>query len=214
MGSNQVRDRQTRERRPGSARPRTSKPQRTSKPPRTRLDAWLARPLASFHLVVTIAFLLTVLGLVMVLSSSSVEAYARAGSAYTPFIRQAMFVLLGLVLFYVALRIPVRTMRVMSFPAFAVTIVLLVLVLIPGLGSKQNGTRGWFVLGPVSLQPAELTKIALAIWGAHILASLRRDSASLRDLLVPLVPAALLAFLLILLQPDFGTTVSLAIIMV
>ncbi|MFD4368808.1 putative lipid II flippase FtsW [Rhodococcus sp. NPDC058521] len=181
--------------------------------PRTRISAWLARPLASFHLVVTIAFLLTVLGLVMVLSSSSVEAYAREGSAYSPFVRQSLFAALGLVLFYVALRIPVRRMRALSFPAFAATIVLLVLVLIPGIGTIQQGTRGWFVLGPVSLQPAELTKIALALWGAHLLASLRRERTGIKELLVPLVPAALLAFFLIILQPDFGTTVSLGVIL-
>lgn len=194
---------------PQGPRTRTSPP----RAPRTRIGAWLARPLASFHLVVTIAFLLTVLGLVMVLSSSSVEAYASDGSAYTLFTRQTIFAGVGMILFFVALRIPVRVMRALSFPAFAATIVLLVLVLIPGIGTVSQGTRGWFVVGGVSLQPAELTKIALAIWGAHILASRRSDLVGIRDMLVPLVPAALLAFVLIILQPDLGTTVSLAIIL-
>ncbi|WP_016880050.1 MULTISPECIES: putative lipid II flippase FtsW [unclassified Rhodococcus (in: high G+C Gram-positive bacteria)] len=201
---------------PGVAKRAPSGPRtRTAPPrgPRTRIGAWLARPLASFHLVVTIAFLLTVLGLVMVLSSSSVEAYASDGSAYTLFTRQALFAALGLCLFYAALQIPVRVMRALSFPAFAVTIILLVLVLIPGIGTVSQGTRGWFVVAGFSLQPAELTKIALAVWGAHILASRRSDISSIRDMLVPLVPAALVAFVLIILQPDLGTTVSLAIIL-
>ncbi|MFZ2172876.1 MAG: putative lipid II flippase FtsW, partial [Rhodococcus sp. (in: high G+C Gram-positive bacteria)] len=186
----------------------------SARPPRTRIGTWMARPLASFHLVVTIAFLLTVLGLVMVLSSSSVEAYASDGSAYTLFTRQTIFAGVGLVLFFVALRIPVRIMRALSFPTFAGTIFLLVLVLIPGIGTVSQGTRGWFVVAGFSLQPAELTKIALAIWGAHILASRRAGGVtSVRDMLVPLVPAALLAFVLIILQPDLGTTVSLAIIL-
>src|SRR5437868_1262349 len=88
----------------------------------TRFGAWLARPFASFHLVVTIATLLTVLGLVMVLSASSVEAYAGGGSAYSLFFQQAMFAAIGCVLFYLALRIPLKRLRQWSFPMFAISV--------------------------------------------------------------------------------------------
>lgn len=179
---------------------------------RNRVGLWLARPLASFHLVVTIAVLLTVLGLVMVLSSSSVEAVATNGSAYGLFTSQAIFAALGLVIFYLALIVPVRVLRRFSFPAFAVTVVLLVLVLIPGIGTESQGTRGWFVVAGVSLQPSELAKIAIAVWGAHLLASRRAERSSTREMMIPLVPATLVVTLLIILQPDLGTTVSLAII--
>ncbi|WP_416061249.1 putative lipid II flippase FtsW [Rhodococcus indonesiensis] len=179
---------------------------------RNRVGLWLARPLASFHLVVTIAVLLTVLGLVMVLSSSSVEAVATNGSAYGLFTSQAIFAALGMVIFYLALIVPVRVLRRFSFPAFAVTVVLLVLVLIPGIGTLSQGTRGWFVVAGVSLQPSELAKIAIAVWGAHLLASRRAERSSTREMMIPLVPATLVVTLLIILQPDLGTTVSLAII--
>ncbi|MFC9518506.1 putative lipid II flippase FtsW [Nocardiaceae bacterium NPDC056970] len=182
--------------------------------PRTRIGAWLARPLTSFHLVVTIAMLLTVLGLVMVLSSSSVESVARDGSAYGKFVSQLIFATIGLVIFYFALIVPVRLLRKWSLPAFGFTVVMLVLVLIPGIGTKSLGTRGWFVIGPISLQPSELAKIAFAVWGAHVLATRRRENPSLKEMLIPLVPAALVVFLLIVLQPDYGTTVSLAIILI
>ncbi|MDV8066487.1 putative lipid II flippase FtsW [Rhodococcus sp. IEGM 1366] len=184
-----------------------------TKGPKTRIGAWLARPLASFHLVVTVAVMLTVLGLVMVLSASSVEAYAENKSAYSMFLKQAMFAVVGFVLFYVALRLPIRSMRAMSFPVFVTTVVLLVLVLIPGIGTEAQGTRGWFVIGPLSVQPSELAKIAFAIWGAHVLASRRGEITTIKELLVPLVPAALVVFVLIILQPDLGTTVSLIIIL-
>ena len=179
---------------------------------RGRFGAWLARPLASFHLVVTIAVLLTVLGLVMVLSSSSVGAVAAAGSAYGLFTSQLIFAALGMVIFYIALQIPVRLMRRFAFPAFAFSVVLLVLVLIPGIGTLSQGTRGWFVIAGISLQPAEIAKITLAVWGAHLLASRRGENSTLREMLVPLVPAALLVTGLIVLQPDLGTTVSIVII--
>ncbi|MEE2034435.1 putative lipid II flippase FtsW [Rhodococcus chondri] len=172
----------------------------------------MARPLASFHLVVTIAVLLTVLGLVMVLSSSSVGMVAVADSAYGLFTSQVVFAALGMIIFYVTLQVPVRLLRRLSFPAFAVSVVLLVLVLIPGIGTMSQGTRGWFVIGGVSLQPSEIAKITFAVWGAHLLASRRGDHATLKEMLVPLVPAALLVTGLIVLQPDLGTTVSLAII--
>ncbi|WP_330231982.1 putative lipid II flippase FtsW [Nocardia sp. NBC_00508] len=178
-----------------------------------RFWAWLARPLASFHLVVTIATLLTVLGLVMVLSASSVEAYADGGSAYSLFIQQAMFAAVGTVLFYLALRIPLRRLRQWSFPLFALSVLALLLVLIPGIGSQVQGARRWLVLGPVSVQPSEVVKVTLVVWGAHLLASRRAEHASLKDVLVPLVPAGLLVCLLVVLQPNLSTTIALGVVL-
>ena len=90
---------------------------------------------------------------------------------------------------------------------------LLVLVLIPGIGKEANGSRGWFVVAGFSMQPSELAKIAFAIWGAHLLAARRMERASLREMLIPLVPAAVIALALIVAQPDLGQTVSLGIIL-
>ncbi len=180
---------------------------------RTRLGAWLNRPMTSFHLIVATAALLTTLGLIMVLSASGVESYDLDGSAWAVFGKQVLWVCVGLVGFYIALRTPIRVMRKYSFPAFVFTIVLITLVLIPGIGTYSNGSRGWFVYGGMSMQPSELTKIAFAIWGAHLLASRRMEKASLREMLVPLVPAALIALVLIVIQPDLGQTVSMSIIL-
>ncbi|MEV0295016.1 putative lipid II flippase FtsW [Nocardia sp. NPDC050710] len=182
-------------------------------PAGTRFGAWLARPLASFHLIVTIATLLTVLGLVMVLSASSVESYTVGGSAYSLFIQQAMFAGIGCVLFYLALRIPLKRLRQWSFPVFAISMLALVLVLIPGIGSEVQGARRWFVLGPISVQPSEIIKVTLVVWGAHLLASRRSEHASLKDILVPLVPAGLLVCLLVILQPNLSTTIALGIVL-
>ncbi|WP_069167370.1 putative lipid II flippase FtsW [Nocardia altamirensis] len=178
-----------------------------------RFVAWLARPLASFHLVVTIATLLTVLGLVMVLSASSVEAYADGGSAYSLFIQQALFAAIGCVLFYLALRIPLKRLRQWSFPLFALSVVALVLVLIPGIGSEVQGARRWLFIGPISVQPSEIVKVTLVVWGAHLLASRRSEHASLKDILVPLVPAGLIVCLLVVLQPNLSTTIALGVVL-
>ncbi len=90
---------------------------------------------------------------------------------------------------------------------------LLILVLVPGIGKVANGSRGWFVVAGFSMQPSELAKIALAIWGAHLLAARRMEQASLREMLVPLVPAAVIALALIVSQPDLGQTLSMGVIL-
>ena len=181
--------------------------------PFAQFGSWLARPMTSFHLMVSVAGLLTTLGLIMVLSASGVHSYDEDGSPWSIFFRQLLWAAVGLFACWFALRLPVRFMRATAFAAFSVTIVLLVLVLIPGIGHVANGTRGWFVIAGLSMQPSELTKIAFALWGSHLLAARRMERASLREMLVPLLPAAVIALGLIVIQPDLGQTVSLGIIL-
>ncbi|GAA2781246.1 putative lipid II flippase FtsW [Mycolicibacterium pallens] len=178
-----------------------------------RFGAWLGRPMTSFHLIISVAALLVTLGLTMVLSASGVHSYDEDGSPWAIFGRQVMWTVLGLFACWVALRVPVNFLRRTAFASFAITIVMLVLVLIPGIGHESNGSRGWFVVAGLSMQPSELTKIAFAIWGAHLLATRRLERASLRELLIPLIPAAVVALVLIVAQPDLGQTVSLGIIL-
>ncbi len=180
---------------------------------RTRFGAWLGRPMTSFHLIIAVAGLLTILGLIMVLSASGVRSYGADGSAWVIFGKQVLWTVIGLVGAYAALRMPVRFIRRVAFTGYVVTVILLVLVLVPGIGNLANGSRKWFVIAGFSMQPSELAKIAFAIWGAHLLAARRLERASLREMLIPLVPAAVIALALIVAQPDLGQTVSLGIIL-
>jgi len=192
-----------------------ARPTRRSAPQRGRawLRSWLARPLTSFHLVLGVFVLLTGMGLVMVLSASSANAAAvPGGSAFSLFQRQLVFVVIGSVLFYIALRTPVRVVRALAVAAMIVSVVLLLAVLVPGIGTTVNGTRGWFRFGTLSFQPTEAAKIAIAVWGAHVLAVARPHLTPLRQLLAPLLPVSAVAALLMLLQPDLGGTVTLAIV--
>lgn len=192
------------------ARPST-KPQRGEG--RNRFGAWLSRPMTSFHLIIAVAGLLTTLGLIMVLSASGVRSYDADGSAWVIFGKQVLWTVIGLVACYASLRMSVRFIRRVAFTGYVVTVILLVLVLVPGIGNLANGSRKWFVIAGFSMQPSELAKIAFAIWGAHLLAARRLERASLRELLIPLVPAAVIALALIVAQPDLGQTVSLGIIL-
>jgi cell division protein FtsW len=181
--------------------------------PRSRFGAWLGRPMTSFHLIIAVAGLLTTLGLIMVLSASGVRSYGDDGSAWVIFGKQVLWTVIGLIGCYTSLRMSVRFIRRIAFTSYAITILLLVLVLIPGIGNLANGSRKWFVIAGFSMQPSELAKIAFAIWGAHLLAARRMERASLREMLIPLVPAAVVALALIVAQPDLGQTVSLGIIL-
>jgi cell division protein FtsW len=163
--------------------------------------------------MIAVAGLLTTLGLIMVLSASGVHSYDEDGSPWSIFNRQLLWAAVGLFACWFALRLPVRFIRATAFLSFAATIVMLVLVLIPGIGRVANGTRGWFVVGGLSMQPSELTKIAFVVWGSHLLAARRMERASLREMLIPLIPAAVIALALIVAQPDLGQTVSLGIIL-
>jgi cell division protein FtsW len=117
------------------------------------------------------------------------------------------------VLFWIGVRVPLRQIRAISPVALWVCVLMLVLVLTP-LGSTLNGTRSWFRLGPLSVQPVEFAKLALALWGAHILVVKRGLVHQYRHLLVPVVPAALVMFALVMLQPDLGGTVTLGVVLI
>ncbi|WP_407937905.1 putative lipid II flippase FtsW, partial [Mycobacterium interjectum] len=180
---------------------------------RSRFGAWLGRPMTSFHLIIAVTGLLTTLGLIMVLSASGVRSYGADGSAWVIFAKQVLWTVIGLIAAYVAMRVSVQFIRRVAFTGYLITIILLVLVLVPGIGNLANGSRKWFVVAGFSMQPSELAKIAFAIWGAHLLAARRMERASLREMLIPLVPAAVIALALIVAQPDLGQTVSLGIIL-
>jgi cell division protein FtsW len=175
---------------------------------------WLRRPLTSLHLILGVFGLLTLFGLVMVLSASSVESYAADGSTYSVFVKQLMFCAVGLVMFGVGLRIPPPRLRALAAPMLLVGILALVAVLIPGLGALRGGSRSWFAFGPFAVQPSEAVKVALTLWGAHVLALRRNVMHRWKHALSPVVPVSLLIFVLLVLQPDVGTAVSMGMVLV
>src|SRR5919202_1246399 len=106
----------------------------------------LPSPLTSLHLIAGVFGLLTLFGLVMVLSASNVESYTKDGSSYAVFAQQLAFCGLGLVLFWLGLRMPVRMLRGTSGLFLLTCVVLLVIVLSPA-GAEINGAQKWLRLG-------------------------------------------------------------------
>ncbi len=176
---------------------------------RRSLAHWLESPLATYYVLVGSTIALVAFGLVMVLSASSIDAYESKGSIFAVFGNQALFAIIGTVTALVATRIPVRGYRLLAVPALLAAIGLQALVF-TGMGVTVNGNRNWLALGPVSIQPSELAKIALILVGAVILAKKRTLLGRYRHVVVPfLVPIAVLVIGLVLRGHDLGTSLIL-----
>jgi cell division protein FtsW len=169
----------------------------------------LDRPLTSYHLVLGVSGLLLALGLVMVLSASSVYALQRYGNPYAVAVRQLLWVATGLPLAFVAWRLPLRVVRALVLPGLLAAIVLLALTFTP-LGVEINGNRNWLSFGgPFLLQPSEAAKLALALWGADLLARKARLLHDWKHLFIPFVPVSGVVLALVLGQGDLGTSLVL-----
>ena len=178
---------------------------------RTTVD-WLDRPMTSLHLILAIFALMLGIGLLMVLSSSAVTSYRTGGSSFSTFINQATYAVIGLIGFLGAQYIPVKALKSVSLISVIVSLVLLIAVLVPGIGALVNGARSWIRLGGFQFQPSEIAKLALLLWMAQVLAARRSTLGSPKSLLIPVLPVFALMSALIMMQPDLGTTVSLAIV--
>lgn len=176
-----------------------------------RIGLLLNHPLSTYYLLLGTTLLLLVLGLIMVLSASSIESFRIHGSPYTLAQRQGLFAALGVVGMLFLARTSVQFWRQLAFPILAAAFVLLVAVLI--IGVEVAGQRNWIdIVGPFRLQPSEFAKLALVVWGATILARTERRVDRWSDLLMPLIPVAAAMMLLVLLEGDFGNTIMLAAI--
>jgi cell division protein FtsW len=184
---------------------------------RSRIGVWRAlldRPLTSYYLVLGITTLLLGLGLVMVQSTASVADLSVGLSPYSDFKKQVLGAAIGLPLMWVAARSRPRLFRAFAYPLLAVAIVGLGLTLIHGVGVSENGAARWITIGGQQIQPSEIAKLALVVWGADLLA--RKDRlgqlADWRHMLVPLMPGTAVLCLLVMTGDDLGTTFILLII--
>ncbi len=145
-------------------------------------------------------------GLLMVASASMVISDRQFGYPFHYLFRQGLYLLAGLGLAYTAFRIPISFWRRISVPLLFASLLLLVIVLIPGIGQVINGSRRWLYLGVITFQVSELMKLAALIYLASYL---QRHEQEIRTrvsgFMKPLIILAVIS-LLLLLEPDFGTT--------
>lgn len=176
-----------------------------------RIRELLESPVAPYYLILGASTLLVALGLVMVLSASSVTSYQASGSSFTVFKQQAMYAVLGIVAAIIASRIRVSWWKRLALPLFFASILLQLLVFGP-LGKSVMGNRNWIGFGGFTFQPSELGKFAMIMVGAVVLTKKRKLIGSMSHALIPFVPLAGLLMLLVLAGHDLGTMMVLLLI--
>jgi cell division protein FtsW len=169
----------------------------------------LDKPLTSYHLVLGVSALLLSLGLLMVLSASSVTSLRDYGSSYTIFLRQAMWVGIGLPVAWFASRLPISYIRGLAWPALMLSCVAIAATYVPGVGVQVNGNKNWLSVGGLQIQPSEFAKLALVLWCADVYARKGKLLRSWAHLIVPVVPMAFVVIVLVVGQHDLGTSLVL-----
>lgn len=162
---------------------------------------------ARFVLLGAMAMLLGLLGVVMVLSSSSVNDLQSYGDTWYHLKRQVIWFAIGLFALTMMMRIDYRRLRVLSQPAIIVAVGLLVMVLIPGIGISANGSARWIGVGPITFQPSEVAKLGILFYCADLLSRPGRPSSQLRLTLRPVLMVTATIGVLLMLEPDLGTLV-------
>jgi cell division protein FtsW len=159
------------------------------------------------------AALLTALGCVMVLNTSYFYAQENFGDPYLFARKHLVAMALGLVAMLVCWRVPTHTLRRATYPLLLLSLLLLALVLIPGIGVVRGGARRWLMLGLLTVQPSELAKLSVVLYLAH---SLTKKGERIEALWTGYLPHLLVVGLvaaLVVLEPDFGTAVLLAAVL-
>lgn len=151
------------------------------------------------------AFLLSAFGLLMIYSSSHIWSEYKFNDPYYYVRHQLIFFFIGLILIYFIRKIDYKLYYKYSNIILLGSFILLILVLIPGLGQVRNGSRSWFGIGSLGIQPSELAKISLIIFTAKYLSKSEKTIKFFKKGTLPILLIIFLFFGLIMLEPDFGT---------
>lgn len=167
---------------------------------------------STYYLILGTTLALTAIGIMMVLSASSVEAIAAGESPYTAALKQGLFAGIGIFLMFMLSRINVVWLKRLAWPGIFLAYGLLGLVLL--IGTSVNGNKNWIEVGPYfTLQPSEAAKLALALWMATVLAKKGRLLQRWQHAVIPVVPLALGIIGLVLAGNDLGTGMIIMMIM-
>lgn len=156
--------------------------------------------------------ILSLFGLLMIYSSSSIWATYKYNDPYRYLKSQAIFLILGYFIIFITSKVDYHLYKKYSNHILIISIILLILVLIPGIGTIRNGSRSWFGIGSFGIQPSEFAKLGLIIFTSKYLT--RNKIKDIKSSVLPILLIVLLIFGLIMLQPDFGTGVIIVITIV
>lgn len=174
--------------------------------------ALFARPASAYYLILGSLSILSALGLVMVLSASSVKALSESGNSFAIVIRQALFLVISAFLAWLAMNLKENLWLPQARLAIFVAAIFLVLPQVPGLGKEVGGNRNWIAIGSFSIQPSEFAKLGLILWCAYRLRihdkrMLERGTSNPLPLVAPGIGIVLA---LVMLGDDLGTAAVIA----
>lgn len=154
---------------------------------------------------------ISLFGILMIYSASYVWAEYKFDDPYKFAKTQALFLLVSYIIIIVTLKVPYMKYLSRANMIFGVCFLLLILVLIPGIGTVRNGSRSWFGVGGFGIQPSEFTKLGMIIFTSKYLAYNEKILKNIKKGVLPILVVLMLVFGLIMLQPDFGTGVIIVV---
>ncbi len=181
-------------------------------PTRRNVTRPASPPPTAFYVITVVVTVFTMLGLVMVLSATSISQFHQGNSPWRLFNRQLMWAVLGVIAMWFAMRVPTRRWRRLINPALAVSFGLMLLPFVPGIGDRVNDANAWVALGPVNFQPSEFLKLTVLLACANLLAKRTNEMHDLRRTLGPVLGIAAVGAALCLVQSDLGSAIVLAAI--
>ncbi|MFJ2553021.1 putative lipid II flippase FtsW [Microbacterium sp. NPDC087591] len=167
---------------------------------------------SEFLMIASTALLLTLFGLVMVLSATSATSIGNGESPWSAALRQGIFAVLGVPLMFLVSRLPIAFLKRMAWPALFGAVALQLLVFTP-LGVEDGGNRNWIKIAGFTLQPSEFLKLALALWIAYVLLRKHAMLGTWHQVFIPVVPVGALAIGTVLAGHDLGTAMVLVLVL-
>lgn len=158
-------------------------------------------------LLLLAVILISLFGLLMIYSSSNIWAEYKYNDPYKYLKSQAIFLIIGYILMIIISKFPYQNYKKLANIIFLTCTIMLILVLIPGIGTVRNGSRSWFGIGSLGLQPSEFAKLGLIIFTSKYLTNNTKELKNIKKGVLPILGVLLLIFGLIMLEPDFGTGV-------
>lgn len=164
------------------------------------------------YFLITIIALIVIFGLVMLSSASSVTAFQKFGDANYYLKKQLISFVLGIFAFFFMSKIDYRYWKRFAFPLMIITIILLISVFIPGIGTGLMGAKRWVTLGPFFFQPSEIVKVTFLLYLATWLEKRGEGIKDVSTGFMPFVTILVIITILVMYQPDLGTMLVIAII--
>ncbi len=148
---------------------------------------------------------ISLFGIIMIYSASYIWAEYKFNDPFKFVKHQGLFFIIGIIMMLITSKIPYRVYFEKANTLLLISIILLILVIIPGIGTVRNGSRSWFGIGSFGIQPSEFAKLTLIIFTSKYLTKNEKNLKYIKKGVLPILGIVIIVFGLIMLQPDFGT---------